>query len=233
MFTWLFIPGNLRPLLLWGLLASFSAWVALRIDYKEILGTRDYRQRFRLLPSLGSLDRQQKRVLGLLLGIALAAFLYYIPLNLQGTENMETFYQDPSDEVVIYPILVDTLTPGETFSATLYHVFIYEDYHYGYPFYALSQLVTLPVVLAAGPEFAAKTQINLLLLRQLVSVLPLLLAGLVMTGLCHPFSKRLESSRSVLAYPDCTGNLFLQYPLLAPGWAEYPVYHPGDFLPGA
>ena len=187
LFTWLFIPGNLRPLLLWGLLASFSAWLALRIAYKDILRTNDYQQRLRLLPSLRSLDQQQKRVLGLLLGMALAAFLYYIPINLQGTENLETFYQDPSDEVVIYPILVDTLTPGDTFSATLYHVFIYEDYHYGYPFYALSQLVLLPVVLAAGQDFAAQTQINLLLLRQLVSVLPLLLAGLVVVYLATRF----------------------------------------------
>ena len=85
--------------------------------------------------------------------------------------------------MVIYPILVDTLTAGETFSATLYHIFIYEDYHYGYPFYALSQLVLLPVALLAGAGFAERTQLNLLLLRQLVSVLPLLLAGLVAVGI--------------------------------------------------
>ena len=119
--------------------------------------------------------------------MALAAFLYYIPLNLQGTENLETFYQDPSDEVVIYPILVDTLIPGENMSATLYHIFIYEDYHYGYPFYALSQIVLLPVVLVAGQGFASLTQINLLLLRQLVSVLPILLAGLVVVFLATRF----------------------------------------------
>ena len=187
LFSWLFIPANLRPLILWGTLASFSTWLALCIANKDTLHTRNYRQRFRLLSGLRLLDRQQKRVLGLLLGMALAAFLYYIPLNLQGIENLETFYNHPSDEVVIYPILVDTLTPGETLSATLYHVFIYEDYHYGYPFYAFSQLALLPVVLAAGQDFASQTQINLLILRQVVSVLPILLAGLVVVYLATRF----------------------------------------------
>ena len=46
---------------------------------------------------------------------------------------------------LIYPILMDVMKPGETFGATLYHLFIYEDYHYGYPFYAAAgRLWTFP-----------------------------------------------------------------------------------------
>jgi hypothetical protein len=84
--------------------------------------------------------------------------------------------------------------PGETFSGTLYHIFIYEDYHYGYPFYALSALTLLPVRLAAGPQFIHLTQINLLLLRQFVSVLPIILSALVLVYLATRFRKLLAAA---------------------------------------
>ena len=82
LFTWLFIPANLRPLITWTLLALFGLWVALRIDNNKVYLMRDYKQRFRLLPSLQELDKGQKGVLALLLGMALLAFLYFIPFNL-------------------------------------------------------------------------------------------------------------------------------------------------------
>ena len=56
------------------------------------------------------------------------------------------------DEYVIYPILQNVLTPGDDFSGTLYHHYIHEDYHYGYPFYAVSSLFMYPIRLFCGPD---------------------------------------------------------------------------------
>jgi len=52
----------------------------------------------------------------------------------------------------------------------------------------------LPVRLAAGPQFVHLTQVNLLLLRQFVSVLPIILAALVLVYLATRFRKSLAAA---------------------------------------
>ena len=84
------------------------------------------------------------------------------------------------DEAITYPYVVHMLTPGKDIHETWWRLIIYGDYHYGYPFYFYSMLVLLPVRIIYGPNFTAHTQLNLLLLRQLVSVLPIIIvAGLL------------------------------------------------------
>ena len=216
LFSWLFIPGTLRPFILFWLLLFAWFWLALRLHYASLFHAREYHSRFRLLPSLKSLDSGQRKVLYVLLGMLLVAFLYFLPLNMQRTESLDDFIRQYNDETVIYPILVDTLTPADTFSGTVYRIFVYEDYHYGYPFYALSQLTLLPVVLAAGPGFGTLTRITVPLLRQVTSVLPLLLAGLVVVYLATQFR---SIWKAVLLY------LFL---LTVPGFYTYNIrfWHP-------
>lgn len=188
LFTWLFFPASLRPVLTWLLALAFvTAWV-----------TRHWRGVVRELyplPRLSSLMPAQRLTLTVMLVIILVVFVAYGFVNWRGADDYEAFFRQSSDEAVMYPILMDSMKPGDDLRATLYHIFIYEDYHYGYPFYALSQLVLLPAKWLTGDGFERNLQVNMLLLRQVTSVLPLLLAALVVVYLAD----RLRSFwRSVL-----------------------------------
>jgi len=190
-FSWLLFPPNLRPVFAWAGLAGFQTWLAIAIRYRDVYRQKDFARRYRLLPAWKHLDQAQKKVLLVLLALGLVYFGLFIPLNLRGAEDEHTFSIGGGDENVIYPVVTTMYQPGDTFSATLYHIFIYEDYHYGYPFYALSALTLLPVRLVMGPQFVHLTQVNLLLLRQFVSVLPTILAALVLVYLATRFRKPL------------------------------------------
>ncbi len=141
------------------------------------------------MPKLINLSHEQKRVFTALVIFGVIYFALFIPPNLQGADTPHEFSLYGGDEKIIYPILTQMFTPGETFSQTLYHLFIYEDYHYGYPFYLLSALTLLPSRLIFGADFAQQTQINMLLLRQLISVLPMILSAFVLTYLMTRFRK--------------------------------------------
>ena len=193
-FSWLFIPPNLRPVIAWVGLIFLQSWLAVAFTYRQVYRQKDFSRRYRLLPAWSDLEQVQKKVLLVLLGLGLIYFALFIPLNLNGANDEHTFSIKGGDEYVIYPVVTTMYQPGETFSGTLYHIFIYEDYHYGYPFYALSALTLLPVQLAAGPQFIHLTQVNLLLLRQFVSVLPIILAALVLVYLATRFRKPLAAA---------------------------------------
>ncbi len=79
--------------------------------------------------------------------------------------------------------MIRILTPGKTFNETRANLFLYEDYHYGYPFYALSALALLPVRLIYGAGFTEHMQLNLLILRQVISLLPMVIAAGVLVYL--------------------------------------------------
>ena len=192
-FTWLLFPPNLRPVIAWAGLAGLQAWLALVLSYRSVYRQKDFTRRYRLLPYWNDLAQAQKKVLLVLLALGMVYFALFIPLNLTGAEDEHTFSIGGGDEYVIYPVVTTMYQPGVTFSASLYHIFIYEDYHYGYPFYALSALVLLPVRLVVGDQFVHLTQVNLLLLRQFVSVLPTILAALVLVYLATRFRKPLAA----------------------------------------
>ncbi len=81
------------------------------------------------------------------------------------------------DEPITYPYVVRMVTPAKDLREFVNRWMIYGDYHYGYPFYFFSSVVVVPVVWAQGALFTNFTQLNLLLLRQLISVLPMILAA--------------------------------------------------------
>jgi hypothetical protein len=187
LFTWLFIPENLRPLLCWLGLFSLQAALVVTLSYREVYRQRMFNKRYRLLPVLKRLDRNQQRILLAVLLLGLVYMCLFIPVNLKNAENMKAFFKVGGDEYVMYGNLTSMFLPGHTLRETLYHIFIYEDYHYGFPFYFLSALVLLPVRLIFGPDYYTHTQLNLFLLRMLISVLPMMLSGVVLTYLVTRF----------------------------------------------
>jgi hypothetical protein len=129
----------------------------------------------------------------LLVVFGLLYFCAFLAPNSYGAGNEEILLDASPDEYVTYPNVIRILTPGKTFNETRANLFLYEDYHYGYPFYALSALAVLPSRLIYGASFTNHMQLNLLLLRQLISVLPMILAAGLLVYLQTRFQSPLRS----------------------------------------
>jgi hypothetical protein len=115
--------------------------------------------------------------------VTLVYFVVFIPINATGARDGGMLALTSQDEAFQFPFLVHMLTGGETLFETIKHFISYQHYIYGYPFYFFSALVTLPLSLASGNGLSAHTQLALLILRQLVSVLPLIAATLLLVNL--------------------------------------------------
>jgi hypothetical protein len=124
------------------------------------------------------MDRKQKRVLWVLLAVSVVYFSVFIFPNNTGAKDRMMISIFEGDEFAQYPVVMRMLEPRDTFKQTLLNFIEYEHYYYGSPFYFSSALLLLPVKLAQGLE---NTQLNMLLLRQFISVLPMIAALLLLT----------------------------------------------------
>ena len=208
-FSWLFILANFRPAIGWAGIILLTSLIALTRSYSSTLRNRlpEWRARYRLFPRLSDLSKDQKHVFWLLCILGILTIVVLMPSNINGTADWNAFQRYGGDEYVIYPILMDVMAPGETFSATLYHRFIYEDYHYGYPFYAWSIMVLQPVQWLLGADFPDAVHINLPLLRIMVSVVPVILAAIILVYLFTQFRGILISSAVFLFLITAPGTM--------------------------
>ena len=120
-------------------------------------------------------------------------FLLYLIPNTRGIRNEHMLSILSQDESILYPYLVQMLTPGANLLETIKNFVSYQHYYYGYLFYLISALAVLPVRLLAGSQFGSMTQVNMLLLRQMVSVLPAIAAAGVFTWLQTRFRSTWKS----------------------------------------
>jgi hypothetical protein len=120
----------------------------------------------------------QKRVPAILLLISAVYFSIFILPNNTGAKDQMMISLFEPDEFAQYPVVTKMLTPRETLDKTILNFVAYRHYYYGSPFYFSSALTILPVRLAEGLR---NTQLNMLLLRQVISVLPMLGALLLLT----------------------------------------------------
>lgn len=92
------------------------------------------------------------------------------------------------DEFGQYPHALKMIDPpADTFMQSVYRFIQYEHYYYGYPFYLYSVLFAmLPARLLFG---AASISLDLLLLRQMVSVLPMLAGTWLLVYMQTKFQK--------------------------------------------
>jgi hypothetical protein len=132
------------------------------------------------------MDSEQKRNFWIIAIIGGLYFLAFCFPNARGAADEAMLGKLSHDEAITYPYVVHMLTPAQNIHEAWWRLIIYGDYHYGYPFYFYSMLVLLPVRWIYGAEFTAHTQLNLLILRQMVSVLPMIAAAgllvFMMTG---------------------------------------------------
>ncbi len=133
----------------------------------------------------------QKRVFTILIFISIAYFAAFIPPNNTGAKDQMMISLFEPDEFAQYPVIIKMLNPGETLTATLFNFIAYDHYYYGSPFYFSSALLLLPIKLF--DSLRNTTQLNMLLLRQVIGVLPMLGALLLLTHIQTKFSDYAKS----------------------------------------
>jgi hypothetical protein len=136
----------------------------------------------------------QKRNLAIIIFLGFFVFLLFFWPNGQNAADEQMLRGRSQDEPIIYPIVLRMLSYSQNIHEAWGKLIIYGDYHYGYPFYFLSFLVLLPVKFIFGNDFPTQTQLNLMLLRQFISVLPLILGAGVMTFLQTRFLSLFKST---------------------------------------
>lgn len=150
-----------------------------------------------------------------LLLLAALYFALMIPPNLTGAQDWNMLSVFEKDEYAQHTHVLRMLTPGETLFETVRRFVVYQHYFYGYPFYLLSALALLPYRLLAGADWAENPQVIMAILRQMVSVLPMMLAvGLMARLQTRGKSWRwtLALSAFLLAVPSVVQNNFWWHP---------------------
>ena len=127
------------------------------------------------------MTKQQKKVLRILLLIAVFYFLVFIPPNSVGADDINMLSIFEIDEYALYRYNVRMIEGGDTIKASLWKFITYQHYNYGFPSHFVSAIVILPLKIL-GPSYYTTTNI-MLVSRQIISVLPMLLAILTLVYL--------------------------------------------------
>jgi len=188
--TFLVIPVPLRPVLIWGVLICCTSWVMLRIIYHA-----EYNQ----VPSWASRLRAkwngwlpiQRTTMIVLVVMGLIYFIGFIPTNYRLDANGH-FYTH-GDEAVIYPDVAKALVVQGTFSDWVQRVIWDWPWWYGFPYLPISAAVLVIPRLLLGNGFFDHIQLNIFLLRQLISVLPMVLAIILLVYLVNKFKSLWQS----------------------------------------
>lgn len=151
--------------------------------------------------------------------ILLVCILFFIAasfVNWKGTQDAHMLSLLSADESIQYPYLIDMLQGGDTPFETVKNFIAYQHYFYGYPFYLSSAFTILPVRLIAGADFGSQVQLNLWLLRQIISVLPMLLTIILLVYVQTGFQstwKTIILTITLLTIPAVTrNNLWFWHP---------------------
>lgn len=135
-------------------------------------------------------EPSQRLTFWILVLIGAVYFCAMIPFNLTGAETAEMLAVFEVDEYAQYPHLLRMLTPGNGLYQTLRNFFIYLHYYYGFPFYFWSAVFVLPLRLAGA---VGNTRLTICVLRQMLSVLPMILSAGLLTWTAGKFKRILPS----------------------------------------
>jgi len=127
------------------------------------------------------MQKTKKRTVLVLCLLGLAYFIVFIFPNASTLNSDNPLVYLHKDEYVTYPVVERMLALEGTPSNIWGQWIIYQDYHYGYPFYLLSALLLLPFRLIEGQAFYGQISRNILILRQMINVLPMILTAGVLT----------------------------------------------------
>lgn len=182
--TWFILPIPMRPLILWMAGVSVIIRASLGAAYRGIISKRQ-NFRDRIKAGWQNWSGTQRKVFIILLVLGAVYFAAFIPANFSSAMH--------PDEDVIYPDVVNMLIPGSTFGETLRDSFIISSWWYGYPYFPLSALTLVIPRIIYGNAFASQTALNMLLMRQFISVLPMAASIILLIYMVNGF-KHLWSS---------------------------------------
>ncbi len=215
--TYLAFPVPARPFLLWASLVVLQLWLTLRLAYAQA-----YRQRptwrERLRAGWRAWSPVQRRTFLTLTVIGAIYFLAFAPFNYR-LDPEARFLMHP-DEHIIYPDVAKVLVIEGSFADMVHKDLETWPFWYGFPYLPLSASVLIVPRLIFGNDYVSQVQLNIFLLRQFISVLPMILA----IGLLVYLVTRFRS------LPASVGlYLFL---LLIPGVVKfnYRFWHPDSLI---
>ena len=119
------------------------------------------------------MTRTQKRIFGLLLLMAAAVFVIFIFPNARATDNLAMVQMFQPDEAAPLPFVFNMIAPAESLDKALRAFVFYGYYYYGFPYFGLSALTLLPLQWLGK---LGEMPLVILSLRQMVSILPTLIA---------------------------------------------------------
>jgi hypothetical protein len=119
----------------------------------------------------------QKRIFGLLLFIAAVAFVVFALPNAVASLNLSMVQVFQPDEAAPLPYVFQMIAHTPSLSQALRQFIFYNYYYYGFPFFAASALLLLPLQWLGR---LGDMPLVMLVLRQFISVLPMLAALLVL-----------------------------------------------------
>ncbi len=152
------------------------------------------------------MSKAQKRTLLVLFALGALYFLLFLFPNAQGAADRNMLAVFEPDEFAQYPHVIRMLTPGKNLAETVFNIIVYRHFYYGYPFYLLSALVLLPLRLT---NTLTSTPWVMLTLRQMISVLPMIVAILFLVYLQTRFRNLWSSlilSALLLSVPAVVRN---------------------------
>jgi hypothetical protein len=158
------------------------------------------------------IDRTQTIVLLILIALAAGYFALMIPPNSSNSANFQMVAAFSADESVPLPYALHMIRPSNTPKEALLNFARYGYYFYGFPHFALSALVLLPVQMMGQ---LGNTQVVMTTLRQCVSVLPMLLAVLLLVYMQTRFKSYFKSIFLfvlLLSIPAVVQNNFWWHP---------------------
>ena len=119
----------------------------------------------------------QKRIFALLIFMAAAAFVLFALPNAVASQNLSMVQIFQPDEAAPLPYIFRMIAPAPSLNLALRHFVFYDYYYYGFPFFATSALLLLPL---QWLNSLADIPLVMLILRQFISVLPMLVALLLL-----------------------------------------------------
>ncbi|MCD4752096.1 MAG: hypothetical protein K8R40_03385 [Anaerolineaceae bacterium] len=130
------------------------------------------------------MSKPQQRTFFILIGINILLFLLFLIPNSVGVDDLDMVRIFEPDEGDPIRIVYQMLEQGDSFKSTLLNFLLYNYYHYGFPYFGFSALLLIPLKwLGLYPQAAVVFP----LLRQMISVLPMLISLTFLTYLWTRF----------------------------------------------
>jgi hypothetical protein len=119
----------------------------------------------------------QKRIFTLLLFMTIIAFVLFGLPNSVASKNLSMVQIFQPDEAAPLPYVLKMIAPAPTLNLALRQFIFYDYYYYGFPYFASSAVLLLPLQWLGR---IGDMPLIMLILRQFVSVLPMLAALLLL-----------------------------------------------------